>query len=664
MLSAAMMAGPGAVRGRIGDGGYPVARQLTGRTTSLVATRGGRVMTRPYQGHIRHHAGDITRQASDSVPAAQRVFESQLDTLLASFDTLAHRVELGQSLGAQHAFRRARTAYKRAEGMLGYYAPDAITALEGPLEAAGEDDILPRPYSTPGAFPMIESLIFPRLADSVRATALARIHAIRERVAVLRSATDVLDVEDVAVFDAARAELARVSTLDLAGFDSDRQDDALLDAAAALDGVRATLVAPDEPESAEAADRRRQADSALRLAAGYLRQHPVFERMDRFTFVARYSLPASHAVAALRAARGVANTRGIHLWREEAASVYDSAAFDPLAYAARYAYTPSPGERIVALGARLFADPRLSGPGTRSCATCHLPGRAFTDGLPKRASLAVAVAAAAPAPPARHTPTLLNAALQPALFDDERARTPELQIAQVLSNAEEMGSSTDTAVYRVAADSGYRAAFASAFGGSPDRAVTGITLRLAIASYVRSLIALNSPFDRAVRGDSAVLSVAARRGFTVFMGKARCGTCHFAPLFNGTEPPSYVTTDPEIIGVPERPVLRHARLDPDPGREAIDRVPSHRFAFKVPTVRNAAVTGPYMHNGAYRTLDDIVAFYDAGGGAGIGLDLPYQTLFDHPLKLTRGERADLIAFLRSLTDTSVSAVSPSRVASR
>jgi cytochrome c peroxidase len=181
---------------------------------------------------------------------------------------------------------------------------------------------------------------------------------------------------------------------------------------------------------------------------------------------------------------------------------------------------------------------------------------------------------------------------------------------------------------------------------------------------VRSLVTLNSPFDRAVRGDSAALSGAARRGFTVFMGKARCGTCHFAPLFNGTEPPAYVTTDPEIIGVPERPVLRHAQLDPDPGREAIDRVPSHRFAFKVPTVRNAAVTGPYMHNGAYRTLQEIVAFYDAGGGAGIGLDLPYQTLFDHPLKLTPGERADLIAFLRSLTDTSVNGVSRSRVASR
>ncbi len=107
--------------------------------------------------------------AHDSVPAAQRVFESQLDALLASFDTLARRVGRGNSAEAQDAFRQARTAYKRAEGMLGYYAPDAVVAIEGPLEAEGEDDILPRPYNTPGGFPMIESLIFPGMADSTRA---------------------------------------------------------------------------------------------------------------------------------------------------------------------------------------------------------------------------------------------------------------------------------------------------------------------------------------------------------------------------------------------------------------------------------------------------------------------------------------------------------------
>ena len=599
---------------------------------------------------------------------AQGVFERELDSLIVGLDQLAHDVRAGQTAAAQRAFRQSRTAYKRVEGLLAYYAPDAVTALEGPLDAEASEDVQPRPYNTPGGFPLVEEAIFPHLTDSATMVTLARIHAMRERVAILRSLTGTLVVEEAAVFDAARTEIARVSTLDIAGFDSDRQDDALLDAAAALDGVRATLAPPSEGESDVAAAARRQTDSTLRAAAGYLRQHSAFEQLDRFTFVASYSVPASHALAALRAARAVVRRPARRPWRDEVASVYDSGAFDPFAYAPRYAAAyataPNSGEAVVALGARLFSDPRLSGPGTRACAGCHFPTRAFTDGLPKRTALVPGVPRPAGAPPARHTPTLLNAALQPAYFADERARTLEQQIGAVLSDPDEMHSSIDTAVSRVAGDSSYRTAFATAFGTSPDRAVTQVSLRVALASYVRSLTRLNSPFDRAVRGDTAALSPSARRGFSVFMGTGRCGTCHFAPLFNGTQPPSYLSTDPEIIGIPERPALEHATLDPDMGRGTIDQVASHRFAFKVPTVRNAALTGPYMHNGAFASLDEVVAFYDAGGGTGIGVTLPYQTLFDQPLRLTDGEKADLIAFLRALTDTTGTVPPASRVAVR
>jgi cytochrome c peroxidase len=584
------------------------------------------------------------------MPATQ-LFQARLDSLIATFDTLARGVKAGRTIDAQRAFRRSRTAYKRVEGLVAYYTPEAIIALNGPLE--GEDDELhPRPYNSPGAFPLVEAALFPKLADSGRATLLSRIHSMRERIVILRSLTGTLDVDQQTVFDAARAEIARVSTLDIAGFDSDRQDDALLDAAAALDGVRATLIPVAGPEAEAVTTAWRLADSALAAAASYLRRHSTFERMDRFSFIARYSVPASHAVAALRAARSVpSEPLPRHVWRAGVPSLYDSGAFDPGAYAARHNAIPNDGPAIVALGARLFTDPRLSGPGTRACAGCHLPTHAFTDGLPKRAPLLPLAAPTDDAVPARHTPTLINASLSPTLFDDERARGLEQQIADVLANPDEMRSSTDTAVGRVAADSSYRVAFAAAFGVPPEYAVTPTSLRVALANYVRSLTALDAPFDRAVRGDSLAVSAAARRGFTVFMGKARCGTCHFAPLFNGTQPPTYHASDPEIIGVPERPALRRVRLDPDPGRGAIERVETHRFAFKVPTVRNVALTAPYMHNGAYRSLDQVVAFYNAGGGTGIGIHLPYQTLFDQPLRLTRVEQDELIAFMRSLTDT-------------
>jgi cytochrome c peroxidase len=139
------------------------------------------------------------------------------------------------------------------------------------------------------------------------------------------------------------------------------------------------------------------------------------------------------------------------------------------------------------------------------------------------------------------------------------------------------------------------------------------------------------------------------------MGRARCATCHFAPLFNGAAPTSFTVSEPEIIGVPDRAVGHRATLDPDPGRGGFDHIALHEHAFKVPTLRNIALLSPYMHNGAYATLEQVVAFYDAGGGIGIGADVPRQTLARRPLHLTRDERADLVAFLGALTDTNVTA---------
>jgi len=168
---------------------------------------------------------------------------------------------------------------------------------------------------------------------------------------------------------------------------------------------------------------------------------------------------------------------------------------------------------------------------------------------------------------------------------------------------------------------------------------------------VRSLHALSSRFDRAARGDTTALTTDERRGFAVFMGKARCGTCHFLPLFNGTMPPDFVGSEPEIIGVPEQPVVRGARLDPDPGRGGVDHEATHRFAFRVPTLRNVALTAPYMHNGAYARLEQVVDFYNRGGGSGVGAVVPSQTLPARQLHLDSTEKRQLVAFLNALTDT-------------
>jgi cytochrome c peroxidase len=195
------------------------------------------------------------------------------------------------------------------------------------------------------------------------------------------------------------------------------------------------------------------------------------------------------------------------------------------------------------------------------------------------------------------------------------------------------------------------ARFAAALGKPAIQALTGQSLSIAVAAYVRSLEALDSRFDRAIRGDTGAVSASERRGFNLFMGKAGCGTCHFAPLFGGTTPPNYLESEPEVIGVPSRPVERGAVIDGDIGVFGSTRAPLHRHAFKTPTVRNVALTAPYMHNGVYRTLEEVIDFYDRGGGAGIGIRLPNQTLPPDSLRLSEREKGDLKAFMESLTDS-------------
>ena len=260
----------------------------------------------------------------------------------------------------------------------------------------------------------------------------------------------------------------------------------------------------------------------------------------------------------------------------------------------------------------------------------------------------------------RNTPTLINAALQPTQFADNRARTLEDQAADVMGSAPEMGGSLATSARAVRNRPAYRQRFARQFGSAPDTSVSGRTLRLAVAAYVRSLSALDSPFDRAVQGDETAMTAEAREGFTLFMGRAKCGTCHFAPLFNGALPPKLMENEPEVIGVPVRDVRRRATIDPDSGRFGVRRIDQHLHAFKTPTLRNVTLTAPYMHNGAFALLESVVDFYDTGGGAGIGARLSHQTLPTDSLRLTSQQKRAIVAFMRALTDTTGTTARPVR----
>lgn len=275
---------------------------------------------------------------------------------------------------------------------------------------------------------------------------------------------------------------------------------------------------------------------------------------------------------------------------------------------------------------------------------------AFTDGLPKSVGFDFQPG------PLRNAPTVINAGLQRSSAYDLTTETVEQRIRTVVENVHEMNASLEAAAGELRLSPAYVERFEEAFGELPEdeaaaerRMARGI--EVALADYVRSLSRLDSPFDRYARGETDALPEAARRGFNLFMGKALCGTCHFAPLFNGVVPLDYKEHEAEIIGVPERPDTVHAVVSSDLGKHALFKYELHEHAFKTPTVRNVALTAPYMHNGVYATLEEVVDFYNRGGGAGIGIDLAHQTLPPEPLNLTEQEMADLVAFMEALTDT-------------
>jgi len=289
-----------------------------------------------------------------------------------------------------------------------------------------------------------------------------------------------------------------------------------------------------------------------------------------------------------------------------------------------------PTAETIALGRRLFYDPRLSVDNTVSCASCHKPALAFSDGR----QLAEGVRQQKGR---RNAPSLLNAAYREAFFWDGRSPSLEAQAREPVQNPLEMAHTLQGAVERVMADSSYRAAFEKAFGPGP---VTYEEMGKALASFERTLLCGNSPFDRYFYGhDPRALSESAKRGLEVFRNPAEgnCATCHSIgdqyALFtdnkfhNDSVGPTSDNDDPV-----------------DLGHYLITRIEADKGAFRTPSLRNVALTAPYFHDGSRATLQDVIGFYIRGGNPVRYRDKEIQSIW-----LSGQDRADLQAFLESLT---------------
>ena len=258
----------------------------------------------------------------------------------------------------------------------------------------------------------------------------------------------------------------------------------------------------------------------------------------------------------------------------------------------------------VALGRRLFFDRRLSRSGSISCASCHHPDRAFSDARP----LAVGVFGRIGR---RNAPALINRGYGRSFFRDGRVATLEEQVTKPIEDPNEMDLPVVEAARRA--------------GVSPEN------LSRALASYIRSILSGDSPYDKFINGDRRALSAEQQRGLQIFRGRGNCTACHVGPSLSDEQ---FHNT-----GVAYRDDAFH-----DDGRFAVSRKTNDRGAFKTPTLREIARTGPYMHNGSLATLQEVVDFYDGGGRANPHLDQEIR-----PLRLTAADKQALVEFLKSLS---------------
>lgn len=288
-----------------------------------------------------------------------------------------------------------------------------------------------------------------------------------------------------------------------------------------------------------------------------------------------------------------------------------------------------PTDAKVELGRLLYFDRRLSGDGSLSCSSCHDPRKGYADGRPRAIGFGGKELG-------RHSPTVLNAAYNGAQFWDGRAATLEEQAAGPIEAPGEMNLPREELARRLGDIPEYRRRFREVFGEEPGLA----NVAKAIAAFERTLVTPDSRFDAYARGDKQALTEREKRGLLLFIGKAACSECHSGP--NLSDSKFYV------LGVRQR-----GPLADDVGRYAVTKDERDLRAFKTPTLRNVALTAPYMHDGSLATLEEVVELYDRGGGPA-----PNRSAKLLPLRLTPREKRDLVAFLKALTGTPPAAAVP------
>lgn len=533
---------------------------------------------------------------------------------------------------AKTALKQCRLSFKNIEFFFNYFFRSLSIIYNAPAVVEVEEPFME--YREPIGLQVVAALLYSADPVSEKNNLMAQATLIYESAQDLNALLYKLPVSDSQILESIQQELISVMALGIAGFDTPELKTGITESREVFNTFQTILLPYLDGKSRYGDSISRYLKHAIKL----LGENEDFDSFDRMAFITQAAIPLQRCLDRFIHERGfVLNTTG---------GVLDYGSGNLFSPTALRILARQPVDSAkVALGQKLFFEKALSGTRTRSCGTCHQPEKYFTDGLPKSITLDGHTTVQ------RNAPSLLYSAFQYSQFWDGRAKTLEAQIGEVLKNPVEMNGNHQQIIAYLDADPVYQAHFRKVFGDQQKHEVVSIAnLSAAIAAYITTLAPFESAFDRYMNGDKKAMSNEQVNGFNLFMGKALCGTCHTAPLFNGLTPPLYERTTLEVVGATQDTNFNHPVLSPDKGRYDSYPLSFYKGAFKTPGLRNVAATAPYMHNGALPSLEKVLEFYNRGGGKGLGLNVPNQTLASDSLRLTAGEINNIIAFLQSLSD--------------
>ncbi|TVZ53339.1 cytochrome c peroxidase [Dokdonia sp. Hel_I_53] len=565
---------------------------------------------------------------------ARAIYLSEIKKTIKGIDSLA-TID-AQDPNAKAIFKNTRIAFKKAEPYASYLNPPVGHRVNGPALPIYKEDNGKTLH--PVGFQKIEESIYD--GGTQNSQYQGELKTTKGLLLNLQKNIEKRALNPQRYFIATHQQLFRIMSFSITGFDTPVSHLGILESGISLENLRDTYnISLKEIIESKDPDLSKTFLQQIQQAVSYIKEQSDFATFDRYTFIQQHFTPITKSWLRIRQASNLWSPVTNQPFNYNAPTFFQTDAYNASYFMPNTNQNQTPAQ--IALGKKLFNDVKLSANETMSCATCHIPEKGYADARKVSISNKGQLLK-------RNTPTLLNTIFQQNFFWDGRSSTIIDQVSSVFLNKDEFNSGVHQFSNKILGDPAYQDLFTEAYGGISTRNTDVIK---AISSYVATLNGFNSKFDKNMRDDERSFTRIEKKGLNLFMGKALCATCHFVPLTNGTVPPFFSETEREVIGVPA--TSANEELDDDLGYYPTFEEEKHRGMFKTPTVRNASLTAPYMHNGVYSTLDEVLDFYNKGGGAGLGFDLPHQTLPFDELELSQEEIEALIAFLKTLDDTNV-----------